>query len=299
MPRSDAFDDLIKDALHTDSITKIGGGSGDISVGVSYRTKEGQEVFVKLNEKSDALLMFRGEEASLKALADTDTITCPRPVKILEELPGGGSALIMTNLALGSSLNARALGEGLARLHLHNLLLLDAGSASAVSKFGFHVPTCCGYISQANKWSDNWLEFFCEKIEFQLSITSSQGGEAISLWNRLKLKVSQLFTGVNVRPSLLHGDLWSGNTGQVPTGPVIFDPASFYGHHEYDLGIASMFGPYSQGNLFAKGYHSLIPKEAGFDKRNQLYQLFHYLNHWSHFGGGYRSSSIAIMKSLL
>ena len=53
MPRSDAFDDLIKDALHTDSITRIGGGSGDISVGVSYRTKEGQEVFVKLNEKSD------------------------------------------------------------------------------------------------------------------------------------------------------------------------------------------------------------------------------------------------------
>ena len=59
---------------------------------------------------------------------------------------------------------------------------------------------------------------------------------------------------------------------------VIFDPASFYGHQEFDLGIASMFGGFP--NAFWQAYHSVIPKEAGWQKRNELYQLFHYINHW-------------------
>ena len=47
---------------------------------------------------------------------------------------------------------------------------------------------------------------------------------------------------VVVTPALLHGDLWSGNVAQAEGEPVIFDPASFYGHHEYDLAIGRMFG---------------------------------------------------------
>jgi fructosamine-3-kinase len=59
---------------------------------------------------------------------------------------------------------------------------------------------------------------------------------------------------------------------------VIFDPASFYGHHEFELGIAGMFGGFSAE--FYNAYRQLIPKAAGFDERHKLYQLFHYLNHW-------------------
>lgn len=79
-------------------------------------------------------------------------------------------------------------------------------------------------------------------------------------------------------------------------GPIIFDPASFYGHSEYELAIAGMFGGF--GGSFYNAYHEKIPKAAGFAKRQQLYQLFHYLNHWNHFGGGYRGSSLRIMKDL-
>lgn len=61
--------------------------------------------------------------------------------------------------------------------------------------------------------------------------------------------------------------------------PVVYDPASFYGHHEYELGIASMFGGFSRD--FYDAYHSLIPKAPGFSTRLKLYSLFHYLNHWS------------------
>lgn len=80
-------------------------------------------------------------------------------------------------------------------------------------------------------------------------------------------------------------------------GPVIFDPASLYGHSEFELSIASMFGGFS--NAFYSAYHDKIPKAPGFAQREKLYQLFHYLNHWNHFGGGYRDSSIRTMKDLL
>lgn len=59
---------------------------------------------------------------------------------------------------------------------------------------------------------------------------------------------------------------------------MIFDPASFYGHHEFELGIAGIFGGFS--SEFYNSYHQLIPKADGFDGRHSLYQLFHYLNHW-------------------
>ena len=59
---------------------------------------------------------------------------------------------------------------------------------------------------------------------------------------------------------------------------VIFDAACFYGHHEYDFGIATMFGGFNSS--FFNAYHEIFPKQPGFDKRIELYQLFHYLNHW-------------------
>ena len=121
--------------------------------------------------------------------------------------------------------------------------------------------------------------------------------ELHDLWNKLKLGMSQFFDGIDVYPSRLHGDLWSGNMAQTGTDPVIFDPARFYGHHEYDLAIGKMFGGF--GPEFHKSYHSKIPKEPGFETRSELYQLFHFLNHWNHFGDGYRSQSLGIMRNLV
>jgi fructosamine-3-kinase len=59
---------------------------------------------------------------------------------------------------------------------------------------------------------------------------------------------------------------------------VVFDPASFYGHHEFELAIAGMFGGFN--STFYQAYHNLIPKAPGFEARHKLYQLYHYLNHW-------------------
>ena len=120
------------------------------------------------------------------------------------------------------------------------------------------------------------------------------------LWPKLKSKIPDFFKEIQVEPSLLHGDLWSGNSGEDSSGPgnysqdstfhlltscacnctctVIFDPASFYGHHEFDLAIAGMFGGFNR--QFYDAYHKIIPKAPGFATRHKLYTLFHYLNHW-------------------
>ena len=61
--------------------------------------------------------------------------------------------------------------------------------------------------------------------------------------------------------------------------------------------FAGMFGGFS--STFYSSYHQLIPKEPGFEQRHLLYKLFHNLNHWNHFGGGYKSGSLSIMKKLI
>lgn len=112
-----------------------------------------------------------------------------------------------------------------------------------------------------------------------------------------QLKIPDLFHDLDIVPALLHGDLWGGNVAEDSSGPIIFDPASFYGHSEYELAIAGMFGGFS--GSFYSAYHSKVPKAPDFEKRLKLYQLFHYLNHWNHFGSGYRGSSLSIMRNLI
>ena len=48
----------VKRLLGTDKLTTIGGGGGCISSGTAYRTAEGREVFVKVNNKSDVSLCW-------------------------------------------------------------------------------------------------------------------------------------------------------------------------------------------------------------------------------------------------
>ena len=45
---------------------------------------------------------------------------------------------------------------------------------------------------------------------------------------------------------MVHGDLWIGNIGATVEGAVVFDPACFFGHSEFDLAITGMFGGYTQ-----------------------------------------------------
>lgn len=275
-----------------------GGGGGCISQGRVFRTDQGG-LFVKENSGEGAELMFLGEKAGLEALEKTGAISVPHPLSVGSRPSGGGYMLVMTLLpdltsASGSSIQAQ-LGTALATMHLSNRK--NKGKEGYVSKFGFDVETCCGSIPQSNTWEESWSKFYVNKLSEQVGRLKGSDRELRELWPQLQQKTKELLDDLQVEPSLLHGDLWSGNAGASRGKPVVFDPAAFYGHSEYDLGIAGMFGGFSQS--FYSAYHSLIPKEEGFDARHSLYQLFHYLNHWNHFGAGYRGQSLNIIKKLI
>ncbi|XP_077110692.1 ketosamine-3-kinase-like [Ranitomeya variabilis] len=305
---------LLKKELSLSRVQPSGhSGGGCISQGRSYDTDRGC-LYVKYNHKAEARQMFEGELASLEALHQTGTIKVPNPIKVIDQ-PGGGAALVMEHMNMRSlNRHSAALGEQLADLHLHNQRLREkldrdsgivgkgAGQAvvAHVDKFGFHAVTCCGSIPLVNDWQEDWVAFYCrQRIQPQMALLEESSGdrEARELWAQLQLQVPRFFSGVEVVPALLHGDLWGGNVAELDTGPVIFDPACFYGHWEFELAIAGMFGGF--GSSFYSAYHQTLPQTSGLEKRLKLYQLFHYLNHWNHFGSGYRGSSLGIMRSLL
>lgn len=47
--------------------------------------------------------------------------------------------------------------------------------------------------------------------------------EARSLWSRLQLKIPEFFKGMDIKPSLLHGDLWSGNVAEMDDCPSLLN----------------------------------------------------------------------------
>ncbi|XP_033126776.1 ketosamine-3-kinase-like [Anneissia japonica] len=306
------MENILKKELGVKTVKCVGSTAGGcISDGQSFETELGK-YFLKVNTQSEAKRMFDGEFAGLQAIQSTDTIKVPSPVNVVPHPSSKGSIFIMEHIDMrGLGKHSAKLGENLARLHLHNdelRLTQEAnqgyvGKAEAVksiSQFGFHITTCCGYLPMNNEWKSDWLEFYAQhRLKMQLDMIEREYNdrETRDLWPQVERRIPEFFKSMTVRPALLHGDLWSGNTQETDTEPVIFDPASFYGHSEYELGIAGMFGGF--GRQFYDAYHSLIPKQPGHDKRQKLYQLFHYLNHWNHFGSGYRGRSVTIMKELL
>uniref|UniRef100_S4RJ09 protein-ribulosamine 3-kinase n=1 Tax=Petromyzon marinus TaxID=7757 RepID=S4RJ09_PETMA len=94
---------------------------------------------------------------------------------------------------------------------------------------------------QLNEWQEDWVTFFSrQQLQLQLDMIEKDYGERETreLWSRLQLRLGDFFRDVEVVLALLHSDIWTGNAAEINEGPVIFDPASFYGHSEYELAIA-------------------------------------------------------------
>ncbi|XP_056409184.1 fructosamine-3-kinase-like isoform X1 [Hyla sarda] len=300
----------LKNVLQTSVLTPCGHIQGGcISEAWKYETDRGR-VFVKWNQRDQAMTMFRGEIASLAAIRRTCTVRVPTPIT-LAELPAGGALLIMKCLELRPICRfAGKLGEQLADLHVHNMRMKmqqNCGTIGQcpdglrpVDKFGFHTTTCCGYIPQENEWQEDWATFFVsQRLQPQVQLIEKDYGDRtlLGLWSELQMKAHKAFRDTVLVPSLLHGDLWEANVAEDDQGPVLFDPASFYGHSEFDLSVGEMFGEHCED--FYQAYHRRIPRSPGFALRRLLYQLFHSLNNWNHFGAVFRRRTLDLARTLL
>lgn len=95
-------------------------------------------------------------------------------------------------------------------------------------------------------------------------------------------------------PSLIHGDLWSGNVLATRRGPALVDPACAYADREMEFGISTLFGGF--GARFFEAYEEAWPLPSGWRDRNPLYQLYHLLNHFLIFGGGYGEQALSVAR---
>ncbi|EFJ43176.1 hypothetical protein VOLCADRAFT_66217, partial [Volvox carteri f. nagariensis] len=164
-------------------------------------------------------------------------------------------------------------------------------------QFGFPVDNTIGGTPQINTWSYDWEEFFRDRrLQPQLQMTGDT--QLKRMGENLCSNLHTFFEGIEVRPSVLHGDLWSGNIGSVGGQPAVFDPATYYGHHEAEFGMSWCAGEGGFSPAFYSAYHDLIPRAPGFERRAELYRLYHYLNHLNLFGDSYYPQCATILKRL-
>ena len=113
--------------------------------------------------------------------------------------------------------------------------------------------------------------------------------------SKLENKIEKILAGSEESPSLLHGDLWSGNYMIDENGDAcLIDPAVYYGHREADLGMTKLFGGFN--SEFYKSYNENYPLPDGYDYRENIYKLYHVMNHLNLFGGGYYSQAISLIN---
>jgi fructosamine-3-kinase len=141
---------------------------------------------------------------------------------------------------------------------------------------------------QQNSWCDDWAEFWrTRRMQPQLDLARRNGFD---------LEATFDLGNHRPQPSLLHGDLWSGNAGFTAQGPVVFDPAVYYGDREADLAMTELFGGFPR--QFYQAYNDAWPLEEGYQRRKPLYNLYHLLNHLNLFGGGYLGQVSAALRLL-
>ena len=171
----------------------------------------------------------------------------------------------------------RQFAQGLAMLH-----------QIRQSSYGLAVSNYIGLAPQLNNISDNWGEFFLkQRLQFQVMRISN-----ISLQQRFIRDLDEIgealveFLNAWCKyPSLLHGDLWSGNVLFDNKGTWLIDPAIYYGDAEVDVAMTKMFGGFTQD--FYRAYDEVNPLSKVFEKKTIIYNLYHYLNHFNLFGMSY------------
>jgi protein-ribulosamine 3-kinase len=262
----------LKRSLGSSSEERVSGGC----IHDCYRVSiAGATRFLKTNSENqeDA---FAAEADGLAALQQAG-MRAPEPVS--HGVAGGRAYLLMEYLDLGGQRDFAALGRMLATAH-----------RSTGPRFGWHRDNYIGATPQANGWCDDWQEFWLERrIRPQIELAKRNGFD-------LAFPEVSALKGHEPQPCLLHGDLWGGNAGFTAQGPVVFDPAVYYGDREADLAMTELFGGFP--TEFYRAYDEVWPLDQGYERRKHVYNLYHLLNHLNLFGGGYLEQVKSKLRSL-
>ena len=246
-----------------------------------------ESLFLKIN--SSLVDMFRKEANGLTELKKANEVRVP-DVKLVEK-----EFILLEMIKSNSKKKSfwEDFGKSFARMHRFSS-----------DKFGFYEDNYIGSNPQKNINNDklNWTDFyFKNRILFQYKLAEKNGyatNELKSGINFIESAITKILSGSEEPPSLLHGDLWSGNFMIDDNGDAcIIDPAVYYGHREADLAMTKLFGGF---NLeFYNSYYEEWNLKEGYEYRENIYKLYHVLNHLNLFGMGYYSQAINLIRSYM
>ena len=288
-----AFSVLMPDDLtvvHEESV--VGGCISDARQVVTT-DREGRRVqwFAKCNAPS-FLGNFEAEGDGLTRLAATEAIASPKPEAI--GVAADRSWLITRWIA--------QVTPGPDYFEQFGCALAELHRCTCGASIGLDRDNYLGAARQINQTRDRWVDFVAEhRIGFQLRWGMDQrlvDRPLRQACEQIIANLDQLLEGRREETSLLHGDLWSGNYLCNNRGrPVILDPAVYYGCREAEFGMLKLFG--SCPPSFYQGYQQVFPLAAGWQRRVNVYVLYHLLNHLNLFGSGYHDQCRAMAVRIL
>lgn len=251
---------------------------GDINDTYRIESNEG-EWFLKLNNARLYPDMFAKEYDGLQTLGKTNTIKVPQP--ILYGNAGGRAFLVTEFVAKSGPVTDfwENFASSLARMH-----------QQTTANFGYHTSNYIGNLKQYNTAYSSWAVFYAMNRLLPLTREAFDQQKIdktmVTQLEKLCKRLPEIFP--SEPPSLLHGDLWSGNFMVGNNGKAcIYDPAVYYGHREIDLAMARLFGGFD--TRFHYAYQAIYPLSHGWQSRIGICQLYPLLVHYVIFGGSYLS----------
>ncbi len=263
-------------------------GGGCINQGGKLRTTNG-DFFIKWNDRHKFPLMFKTEARGLETLRNEDAIGVPRVIGHGES--GSYQFLLLEFVEPRDPSPSfwEKLGHQLASVHqIH-------GNA-----FGLDHDNYIGSLPQYNRENTSWADFFLDqRLEIQLKLAADAGLISLAEAKNFDVLFSKLPSLLPYEePSLVHGDLWSGNILSGPSGnPYLIDPAVYYGNREADLAMTLLFGGFR--DRFYSAYAETYPLLPGYKNRVDFYNLYPLLVHLNLFGRQYLSRIKTILDGFI
>jgi protein-ribulosamine 3-kinase len=253
-------------------------GGGSINETYQVVTNSGQLFFLKCNKAATYPGLFKEERKGLAYLQQY----IRTPAIIFDAVSGDWQLLLLEWIAPGTRTGTfwKNFGEELAKLH-----------QQSHPQFGFSSHNYMGSLPQVNTYTTNWVDFFVKhRLRPQVELASHNGllpARWLKPFEKLYTELLSIFP--EEKPSLLHGDLWSGNfICNQDSAPVLVDPAVYYGHRSVDLAMTTLFGQFDK--QFYEAYHYYYPLPANYEEQWSTANLYPLLIHLNLFGSGYLAS---------
>ncbi len=259
-------------------------GGGSIASANKITTQSGKNYFYKTYSNRK---IHHKEANGLCELRKTKTIRIPEVIAVNDDF------LLLEYIETGIEKPDFSENFGVMFAKMHK---------TKSDKFGFYEDNYLGKTFQKNTpCFTNWVEFYWEnRLLYQLRLAEKRGyatKELIEVFNKLESKITSIIT-TDEKPTIIHGDLWSGNYMVDKQGNAcIIDPAIYYGHREADLAMTRIFGGFDFD--FYRAYEKEYPLEDGHKYREGIYEVYHIINHLNSFGTTYYGQTISLLKQYI